>query len=254
MRPKNKLYIQLKIILAVLVLITSIGFVHKKQGGTLCKKLIINIENQQGNFFINEADVNGLVVNNGREMVLNLPFSNFKLKNIEERVNNHKYIESAEVYRDLAGNMMVDVRQERPIARILNAKGADYYISDAGQILPVSNRFTARVMVLKGSFFNKYIEENMLIDQAGQDLFNFIKFIENDKFWRAQFAQLSVDKKGMIEIFPQVTKQLIEFGTTHAFDKKLSKLKIFYDKILPDRGWNRYNRVNLKFEDQIICE
>jgi cell division protein FtsQ len=94
----------------------------------------------------------------------------------------------------------------------------------------------------------------MLVDDEGKDLFYFIKYIEKDKFWSAQFAQLKVDKRGMIEIFPQVTKQMIEFGDTYQYDEKLKKLKIFYDKILPDRGWNRYNRVNLKFENQIICE
>ncbi len=254
MQSKQALYRNLKIILALVIFIISIGFVHKKQEATLCKKLFISIENQQGNFFINEADITTLVTNNGREMVINLPYETFKLKDIEARVKNHKYVQSAQVYRDLAGNMMIDARQERPIARILNSSGADFYISEAGEILPVSRRFTARVMVLKGSFFNKYLDKNMLADQQGKDLFQFIKFIEKDKFWSAQFAQLEVDKRGMIEIFPQVTKQTIEFGSTHQFDKKLKNLKIFYDKILPDRGWNRYNRVNLEFENQIICE
>lgn len=237
-----------------IVFVVTIGFVNKRQEAALCKKIEISIENQQGNFFINEADINELVTNNGKEMVINLPYETIDLKKIEKRLVAQKYIESAQVYRDLAGNMLVDVKQERPIARILNASGSDYYISEGGQILPVSKRFTARVMVLSGSFFKKYIDKNMLYDDASRELFYFIKFIEQDKFWSAQFAQLEVDKKGMIEIFPQVTKQMIEFGSTHAYDKKLSKLKIFYDKILPDRGWNRYNRVNLEFENQIICE
>jgi len=65
---------------------------------------------------------------------------------------------------------------------------------------------------------------------------------------------LEVDDRGRINIYPQVTKQLIEFGTVYNYSDKLSKLKIFYDKILPDRGWNRYDRVNLQFKEQIICE
>jgi cell division protein FtsQ len=254
MRIKKQTYSAMKFTLMLMVFVVTIGFVGKKQGEALCKKIVITIENQQGNFFINEADINELVTNNGKEMVINLPYETIDLKKIEKRLAAEKYIQSAQVYRDLAGNMMVDVKQERPIARILNNSGADYYISEGGEVLPVSKRFTARVMVLSGSFFNKYIDSNMLADDAGEELFYFIKFVEQDKFWSAQFAQLEVNSKGMIEIFPQVTKQMIEFGSTHAYEKKLSKLKIFYDKILPDRGWNRYNRVNLEFENQIICE
>jgi len=254
MQSKKKIYNRVKIVIALVVFIISIGFVNKRQNDALCKKILISIENQQGNFFINEADINDLVTNGGREMVVNLPYEQLELKEIEERIENHKYVESAEVYRDLAGNMMIDARQEKPIARIFNPSGQDHYISERGEILPVSKRFTARVMVLSGSFFNKYLDKNMLVDDEAKDLFYFIKFIEKDKFWSVQFAQLNVDKRGMIEIFPQVTKQMIEFGDTYQYDEKLKKLKIFYDKILPDRGWNRYNRVNLKFENQIICE
>ncbi|MBK6266960.1 cell division protein FtsQ [Marivirga sp. S37H4] len=254
MQPKRKIYSALKIIIPALVFFVSIGFVGKKQEEKLCRKIIVRIENQDGNFFINEGDIMDVVTKNGQEMVVNLPFENVKLKEIEERIEQLKFVQSAQVYRDLSGYMMIDAMQAKPIARIFNPGGKDYYISDRGEIIPVSDRFTARVMVLSGSFFKPYLNKNMLLDDAGRDLFNFIKFIEKDRFWSAQFAQLEVDKRGMIKIYPQVTKQLIEFGNTFEYANKLSKLKIFYDKILPDRGWNRYDRVNLQFKDQIICE
>ncbi|PTB97140.1 cell division protein FtsQ [Marivirga lumbricoides] len=254
MQPKKKIYIALRFIIPAIIFLISIGFVSKKQEEKLCKKIVITIENQQGNFFINEGDIMDKVTKNGREMVVNLPFDNVKLKDIEQRIEALKFVQSAQVYRDLQGNMLIDAVQARPIARVFNPVGKDYYISDRGEILPVSERFTARVMVLSGSFFRPYLEKNLLIDQAGKDLFNFIQFIEKDKFWSAQFAQLEVNKSGMINIYPQVTKQIIEFGSVADYSEKLSKLKIFYDKILPDRGWNRYERVNLQFKDQIICE
>jgi cell division protein FtsQ len=254
MQLKKSLNIVLKIVLPTLIFVVTIGFVSKRQEEVLCKKIVINIINQQGNFFINEADINALLTNDGHELLMNLPYENFRLKDLEERVNAHKFIQSAEVYRDLAGNMMVDAIQAKPIARIFDPNGPDHYISDQGKILPVSQRFTARVMVLSGAFFTPYLKNDMLADQAGKDLFNFIKFIDQDKFWSAQFAQLEVDSRGIINIYPQVTKQLIEFGTVYNYSDKLSKLKIFYDKILPDRGWNRYDRVNLQFKEQIICE
>ncbi len=254
MQPKNKIYIVLKLVIPLLVFFVSIGFVSKKQDDKLCSKIIITIENQQGNFFINESDIMDIITKNGREFVVNMPFETIKLKDIEERIEQLKFVESAQVYHDLSGVMMVDAKQAKPIARIMNPAGKDYYISDKAEILPVSDRFTARVMVLSGSFFKPYLKSNLLIDEAGTDFFQFIKFIEKDKFWSAQFAQLDVDSKGRINIYPQVTKQLIEFGSTEHYSNKLSRLKIFYDKILPDRGWNRYERVNLQFKDQIICE
>ena len=112
----------------------SIGFVSKKQDEVLCKKIIINIKKSGKVIFLfNETDINSLLTNDGNEMLMNLPYENFKLKDLEERVNAHKFIQTAEVYRDLAGNMMVDAVQARPIARIFNPSGADHYISDQGK-------------------------------------------------------------------------------------------------------------------------
>ena len=63
-----------------------------------------------------------------------------------------------------------------------------------------------------------------------------------------------IDRHGDIILYPQVTRQLIEFGKAEHFEEKFRKLRYFYTKILPSKGWNHYARVNVEFEHQIICE
>ena len=65
---------------------------------------------------------------------------------------------------------------------------------------------------------------------------------------------LTVDRNGYITLYPQVTKQYIEFGKPVSIEEKFLKLKVFYKKILPYKGWNHYTRVNIEFQDQIVCE
>jgi cell division protein FtsQ len=55
-------------------------------------------------------------------------------------------------------------------------------------------------------------------------------------------------------MFPQVGGQLIEFGKPENLELKFKKLRIFYKEILPEKGWNAYERVNLEYEGQIIAE
>ena len=254
MQRKWRINSGVRIGIMLIVVFAAIGFVGKKHSDQVCNKIIIKIENQQGNFFINEGDVMDLITNNGAERVVTMPFAQIQLKKLEEQVLAHKFIESAQVYKDLSGNLTVEATQARPIARIFRPGGKDYYVSDRGAVIPVSSRFTARVMMLSGSFFKNYLDSGLLVDEEGKEFFNFIDRIEKDEFWNAQFAQLDVDRKGNITIFPQVTKQEIQFGTTRNYSEKLEKLRIFYEKILPDKGWNYYDRVNLQFKDQIICE
>ena len=83
---------------------------------------------------------------------------------------------------------------------------------------------------------------------------DFFRRIDADKFWSAQLAYFDIDKEGKMKIYPQVGKQVIEFGNVENIEERLSKLKIFYKKILPQTGWNKYYRVNLEYHNQIICE
>ena len=34
--------------------------------------------------------------------------------------------------------------------------------------------------------------------------------------------------------------------------EKFNKISLFYNKIIPSKGWNTYKTVNVKFKDQII--
>ena len=97
-------------------------------------------------------------------------------------------------------------------------------------------------------------EEKNISSDNYAPLYKLINKIRNDKFWSAQIAQIKLQKNGEVILYPQVTKQYIEFGKIEDIDTKFKKLKLFYEDILPRKGWNYYSRVSLKYKNQIICE
>jgi cell division protein FtsQ len=96
--------------------------------------------------------------------------------------------------------------------------------------------------------------EDLNKTEEGQQLMKMIEFINDDKFWKAQVTQLEIAGNGKITIYPLVTGQRVEFGKAEDFENKFRKLMIFYKEILPQRGWTKYDRVNLEFEGQIVAE
>ena len=46
---------------------------------------------------------------------------------------------------------------------------------------------------------------------------------------------------------------LVYLGKLENFEDKLARLKEFYKKGLNRVGWNKYSRINLEFNNQIIC-
>jgi cell division protein FtsQ len=231
-----------------IVLLTWMGFVSSSD--VLVKDLKIDIVSKEGNMFTSEDEV--LELMRGGENILTLPVSKWDMSEMERRIETNPFVKDAEVYRDVKGNVLVRVKQRKPIGRIYHQYDKDSYVDEIGNLLPTTARHTARVPLLEIEGLNW--ETNLTETNYGENLLSLLKHIEADDFWRAQIAHLVVKSNGQIEMIPQVTKQTIIFGMPEGIENKFDKLMIFYKKILPAKGWNTYTTVNLKIKDQIICE
>lgn len=222
--------------------------------GKSCNRIQVEVEQPYDTYFVSEEDVIRLMTANGTEKIVGVEYERLSLKKLENRIKSHKFVHSAVAYRDFQGNLFVRVGQKRPIARIVRSAAPDAYISEDGEILPVSERFTARVMLIGGAYADRLVKESLTASPEGQQLLKLLRYIDADPTWKAQIAQLDIDKNGFIRFYPQLTKQVVEFGKPDQLEAKFAKLKLFYQRILPSRGWNSYERVNLMYKDQIVCE
>ena len=243
-----------KIVLPTILLLGSIGFVEKQYGQRICTSINVNIDNQFENYFINEGDIIDLISDGGDYRIVGEAFEDLNLKEIETELLKTKFIRKAEVFKDLEGNLIINIDQSRPIARMMSRKMSDRYISDKGEVLPLSKRYTARVLLIDGAFADNPKLYDLNKTEKDRQLMELLQFIETDKFWKAQITQMSIDRHGNIKMYTQVSKQVIEFGKPVEIHEKFRKLKIFYKDILPTKGWNSYERVSVKFKDQIVCE
>jgi cell division protein FtsQ len=109
-------------------------------------------------------------------------------------------------------------------------------------------------MLVSGAGMKALSESQIVIDDENSQLFKLINYINNDEFLKAQIAQIHFKADNEIILYPQMTKQAITFGSYENMELKFKKLMIFYQQILPRKGWNVYKKVNLKYKDQIICD
>jgi len=220
----------------------------------MCKDVIIELENDRENHFMDEADVMRLVEANSPTLK-GTSINRLDLRAIESKLKYDKHILDAQLYGDLKGNLVVQVTLRRPAARIVQEYAPDAYIAEDGTVMPVSELFTSRVVLISGGYVTKLLEsEDLNKTVEGQQLMELIRLINENPFWKAQVAQLDMNSEGKITIYPQVTGQRIEFGRLEDIETKFKKLMIFYKEILPQRGWTKYRRVNLEYEGQVIAE
>jgi cell division protein FtsQ len=254
MKVKLNLKREVKIIAAVVVVAIFIAFTERRQGDITVRDITVKIENEQENHFLDEADVMKLMQLN-LENLRGTGLDEVNLKAIEQRVKSEPFVKEGELYSDLKGNMVIRVELRRPIARIVRNDGPDGYIAEDGTIMPVSEKFTSRVVLISGGFVRQLLKQKNVNDtEEGKQLITLINVIREDEFWNAQIAQLDMDSKARITMYSQVGDERIEFGRPDNPEVKFKKLRVFYKEILPRMGWNKYDRVNLEYEGQIVAE
>lgn len=254
MKYKLNIKREIKIAAVLVVVFGLIAFTERMKGDVAVSEIRIEIENIHDNHFLDEEDIMKLMkLDHANIKGASLDKVNFR--EIETRIKKDAFIYDADLYSDLKGNLTVNVELRRPIARIVRNDGPDGYIAEDGTIMPVSEKFTARVVLISGPYVSKLLKvQNINELEEGAQLMDMINTIRQDEFWDAQIAQLDIDKKAKITIYPQIGDENIEFGKPDNLEVKLRKLRIFYKEILPRVGWNKYNRVNLEYEGQIVAE
>jgi cell division protein FtsQ len=154
-----------------------------------------------------------------------------------------------------------------PIVRLMLAGNRNRYIDAKGNNYAVSRNSSARVLIVDGpgaevlltklakpqDYVNKK-KPQFQVDPEAEALFTLITTIHNNPFLHALIGQITVDANQEVRLIPQIGHQEIILGPPTDIEEKFRKLDAFYKKIVAAKRWDRYHSVNLKFENQIICE
>ncbi len=251
----NRLKKIARTLLTALLLLGTVAFVELRRQQRVCQRLVVEVQTD-GNPFITPDDIRLLVTQQQTTPLEGVRLRDIDLKMLERNVASNSYVQQVNAYHDLSGTVVVQAQQNRPIARILARGGGvpDAYLGADGRLLPLSDRLTARVALLSGDYVTTLLDTSEEEDSARAQVLELVRYVEQDEFWRAQIAQIDIDKRGEVTLYPQVGKQRIAFGPADRVSEKFNKLAVFYDQILPRQGWNHYEQVSLKYQNQIVCQ
>ncbi|MEM0993115.1 MAG: cell division protein FtsQ, partial [Bacteroidota bacterium] len=159
-----------------------------------------------------------------------------------------------DVYIDNTKTINVEIEQREPVVRVIDGEGRNYYLDEAANYMPLSEHHAARVLVLTG-FIQPHEPNFMKMPQHRlKDLFELTKRILADDFFRHLIEQVHVSQNGDIIFIPKLGKQQILFGRYLNIDEKLQRLKIFYKEAMPRAGWTKYQMIDIRFKDQVVCK
>jgi len=251
----------LKILLIIPVLYLIIIPVYLARSINLkpCGGIEISIKDSSDYHFVTKRQLLRLVQENSGK-ILGEPVKEVPIGDVENRISELKELKSAEVYISIDGIMHVFVDQRDPVMRVIPDNGGDFFIDREGIVVRKRNLYTPRLHIVGGnvnissamlngvSILDTTIKNSIL-----KDIYQLVRYINDNNFWSAQIDQIYVDSNDEIDLVPRVGNYLIHLGSIENFEGKLRNLQAFYDTVLPEVGWNKYSFINLEYKDQIVC-
>jgi len=253
----------LKWLTLIAYLVIGLWFVNKRNNELVCKAIRVKVVDSSENAFITSKDIKRIVDQKGKSPI-GKTLKSINTLDLENRISTIMSVRDVQIYKTADGVLSIKVKQRRPLVRIFNSDNQSYYIDEQGLVLPLSGKFAAHVLVVSGEIKEQFpLKANQNVMQWDtskykhepllRKIYDFAKFISDNDFWNAQITQMYVENSNNIKLIPRVGSQVILLGNLDNYEKKLNKLKLFYEKALPAEGWNKYKMINLKYTNQIIC-
>jgi len=218
-----------------------------------CKGIEISIHGVSNNFFVDKNDILNTIASMEKTNPVGKAIGAFNLKRLEDQLDKDVWIKSAELFFDNNDILQVNVQEREPIARVFTGSGATFYIDDELAILPLSEKFSARLPV-----FTNFPSGKKILAKADSNLLMEIKKIslavQKDSFSMAMIEQIDITPQRRFEMIPKIGNQLIVFGDAADTENKLGKLKLFYKEIMVKAGWDHYSIINLQYKNQVVAK
>ena len=192
--------------------------------------------------------------------LLGQSIKNINIEKLEDYLATNSHLSQTKTFIALNGDVRIKTTPRKAILRIFDEKGVNSYIGHNSVLMKSSTTHSQRIMVASGyiKHINSKDQELILRNQKAlpkihNDLYIMAVYIKNDHFLSALIDQIYVQKNQELELTPKVGVKQIFFGKAENIEEKLENLKTFYingnDKI----DWQKYQSINLKYKNQIVC-
>ncbi|MBP5365911.1 MAG: hypothetical protein J6Y82_08305 [Bacteroidales bacterium] len=244
-KAKHILRTTLRVLCGLIMLLyfpMLMSFVNADKAQTECLRIDAHVANDSPNILITDDGLNSMVMHNFPD-IEGTKLCEMHLDEMERIIEQSAVVKKCDMYTTPGGVLHVRITQREPIMHVFTSSSSYYMDAEAFRIVAKSD-MRSNVVVVNGNV-------GTLLE--AEDLIALCKYINASAFWRAQIEQIYITQKNEFILVPRVGNHIIEFGTAENMENKFERLHALYTKGWQPREWNKYKKVNLKFNGQIVC-
>lgn len=230
-------------ILAMLAGIFTAGWWSNRQAGeSICQELKVEITNSDSSVFVTRKSILNELAKLNIDPI-GKPFSSINTLQIEQTLNQSEYLENVECVIDNNKTLLIRATQLVPVMRVFDGT-ASYYVNRKGKRMSATAQYHADVPVVSGHFNSQFPPVKLL---------PLIQYVQADEMLNSLVTMYSMRDSNNVFIIPCILGHVVNVGHPDDFDNKFAKLREFYTKVIPYKGWLYYDTISLKFNHQIVA-
>ena len=233
-------YIILLIISALLV--WGVFWARNKASAQLCKSIDVVIENnEKASFVTPQGVINDLQKMNFK--IVGLPMWQINSDSIERALSKSQFLESAQCVKGQDGVFQIKVKQLIPVLRVFDGEDS-YYVNREGKRIPATVNFFTDVPIVEGHFTKGFGPEKLL---------PMVDYVNADSTLANIVTMYKYRDPQNIMIVPCFNGHVVNMGSVDHYKEKFRKLLLFYRKVMPEKGWNTYDTISVKWNYQVVA-
>jgi cell division protein FtsQ len=225
----------------------------KKEDKKACKGLFVTINGVSNNFFVDKQDILQSINEYIDGSPVGKPVNMLNLRALENDLQKNTWVKKAQLFFDNNTKLQVIITEREPVARVFTITGTTFYIDSSITMLPLSEKFSARLPVFTG-----FPSDKMVLRRADsallREVYHVSMAIQQDSFLMAMIDQVDITPQRTFELMPKIGNTIIALGDGEDAEEKFTKLKMFYKEVIAKAGWNKYSLVDVQYKGQVVAK
>ena len=232
------------ILLIVLTSLMIVGILWAREKGRdeVCNDIVVQVLNDDSTHFVTPQSVIE-ELDRKHIIVKGKPVWQINVEDIEKVLGESQYIESVECMFENGGCLRIKVAQIVPVMRVFDGDQS-YYVNKDGKRMTAVSRIHANVPIVKGHFSSKFTPLRLM---------PLINYVEQDSALKALVTMYFMRDSNNIFIVPSIQGHVVNMGNCDDVKGKFRKLQLFYNKVMPVKGWTYYDTISVKWKHQVVA-
>ncbi|MDE6095235.1 MAG: hypothetical protein K2G52_03515 [Muribaculaceae bacterium] len=175
--------------------------------------------------------------------IIGAPVESVNTLDIERYLSRFSNFEEVNCILQTDRKLRVTVTPMIPALRVFE-NGKSYYINKDGKKIESKASFFVDVPIVSGTFDEKFTPRQLL---------PVTRFISTDPILSKLIGMVDAKDADNIILVPRIHGHVVNFGDTTRLDEKRRALLTVYRKVMPYKGWERYDTISVKFNGQVVA-